>query len=78
MLLDIESWIGGLGIGLVILGIVLLIVYVWVIIDIVKNAGLSPIMKLVWIAAVIFFPVIGVLLYLFIGKNSTGTRSSRY
>ena len=80
MFLDIESWIGGLGIGMIILAIVLFIIYVWVIIDIIGRPGLSLLMKLVWIAVVVFFPVIGVILYLFIGRNSagTGTTGRRY
>lgn len=80
-LLDIETWIGGLGLGFIILGIVLLAIWIWAIIDIVRRPELNDLMKVIWIVVVIAFPFIGVILYLIFGRrtsNSTGTKETRY
>lgn len=64
------SWIADLGIGLIIIGIVLLLIWVWAIIDIARRPELSTIMKLIWIVVVVAFPFVGVILYLVFGRNT--------
>lgn len=64
------SWIADLGIGLIIIGIVLLLIWIWAIIDIARRPGLSTIMKLIWIVVVVAFPFVGVILYLVFGRST--------
>jgi ABC-type arginine transport system permease subunit len=49
------------------------IAWVWAIVDILKNE-FTGYNKLIWILVLIFVPPIGVLLYLFIGKNQKITK----
>ncbi len=49
------------------------IAWVWSIVDILKNE-FTGYNKLIWILVLIFLPPVGVLLYLFIGKNQKITK----
>lgn len=64
------SWIADLGIGLIIIGIVLLLIWIWAIIDIARRPELNALMKLIWIVVVIAFPFVGVILYLIFGRST--------
>lgn len=75
LLQDDFSWLLDLGIVAVIIGLLLLAIWVWAIIDILKRP-MSGLMKVVWVALVVFLPFIGVILYLLIGRSmSSGTHS---
>lgn len=50
------------------LGIVHLIVFIWAIIDILKS-GKAGIEKLVWIFVVLLLPVIGLIIYILMGRG---------
>ncbi len=43
--------------------------YIYILIDILKSEFVNSINKLIWLIAVIFLPLIGVILYLFVGKK---------
>lgn len=43
--------------------------YIYILIDILKSEFTNSINKLIWLIAVIFLPLIGVILYLFVGKK---------
>jgi uncharacterized membrane protein len=77
LLQDDLSWLMDLGIIAVIVGLVLLAIWIWAIVDILKRP-MSGLMKIIWIALVFFLPFIGVILYLIFGRtttsNTTGTR----
>lgn len=66
------SWLFDLGIVALIIGLVLLAIWIWAIVDILKRP-MSLLMKIIWIALVIFLPFIGVLLYIFLGRNTGST-----
>lgn len=75
LLQDDFSWLLDLGIVAVIIGLLLLAIWIWAIVDILKRP-MSNLMKVVWVALVIFLPFIGVILYLLIGRSmGTGTHS---
>lgn len=59
------------GIALLILGVVALGLWIYAIADIVKGAFSGSGSKILWLVVVIIFPIIGALVYLFIGKKST-------
>jgi uncharacterized membrane protein len=77
LLQDDLSWLMDLGIIAVIVGLILLAIWIWAIVDILKRP-MSGLMKIIWIALVFFLPFIGVILYLIFGRtttsNTTGTR----
>jgi uncharacterized membrane protein len=56
--------IGG-GIGLLIVGL-----WIWAIIDIVKSEFKDTIMKIVWLVLVIFLPLLGFFLYVIFGRGT--------
>lgn len=66
-----SSWIADLGIGLIILGIILLLIWIWAIADIARRADLSMLMKVIWVVIVIAFPFVGVILYVVFGRSTT-------
>jgi len=60
------------GLGLVfslVIGLAVLIIWVWTLLDIVKSRNKNSTEKLIWILVVIFFPFLGTLLYIAIGRK---------
>jgi hypothetical protein len=51
-----------------ILAIVHLIVFIWAIIDIFKS-GKQPMEKLLWLLVVLLLPLIGLIIYILIGRG---------
>jgi uncharacterized membrane protein len=76
LLQDDLSWLMDLGIIAVIIGLVLLAIWIWAIVDILKRP-MSGLMKIVWIALVFFLPFVGVILYLFFGRTTSNTTDTR-
>lgn len=76
LLQDDFSWLLELGFIAIIIGIILLLIWIWAVIDILKRP-MNGLMKLIWIALVIFLPFIGVILYLFFGRTTSNTHSPR-
>ncbi len=74
LLQDDLSWLMDFGIVALIVGLILLAIWIWAIVDILKRP-MSGLMKILWILLVISLPFIGVLLYLFIGRNTSNSTS---
>ena len=55
-------------VGSGILALACLAAWVWALVDILKN-DFSGLNKLIWLLLVIFLPLIGVILYYFIGRE---------
>ena len=51
------------------LGILAFAIWVYALIDILRSKFVDSTHKLIWILVVIFIPVLGAVLYLFIGKK---------
>ncbi|MEM7253297.1 MAG: PLD nuclease N-terminal domain-containing protein [Pseudomonadota bacterium] len=58
-----------MGIGKGILGLIILAANVWAILNIVQ-ARISTAIKVLWIVLVLAFPVVGFILWLFLGPRS--------
>jgi hypothetical protein len=50
--------------------IIFFAVTIWSIIDLISNSDYSTLMKLLWIVAILFFPVFGTLFYLYYGRST--------
>lgn len=50
------------------LALLLMVFWIWMLVDAVQNRGLSDGEKTGWVLAIVFFHVIGSLLYFFIGR----------
>ena len=59
----------GLGATGLIIALLLALFWIWMLIDALTNALLAPAMKLVWAALIFFFPVLGALAYLLLGRK---------
>ncbi len=65
--------IAGLGVFALIMlivgfGIALTVFWIWMLVDAVQNKGLSDGERTGWVLAIVFFHLLGSLLYLFIGR----------
>lgn len=70
LLQDDFSWLLELGFVALIIGVILLLIWIWAVVDILKRP-MPGLMKLIWIALVIFLPFLGVILYLFFGRTTS-------
>jgi hypothetical protein len=57
-----------LGLFFLLLGLASFVVWIWMLIHAVTNHGLSDGEKILWVLLIIFLPLIGVLLYFFLGR----------
>lgn len=57
------------GIGLILLTIISIALWIYAIADIVKGSLSGNSTKIMWLVAVIIFPILGAILYLLIGKK---------
>ena len=61
----------GLGAFALVLAIVVGIFWLWMLIDALTNDRLDSTMRIVWAAVIFFFPFIGALVYLFVGRRGS-------
>lgn len=57
------------------LGIASLVVWIWALVDAIKNPALDSTMRLVWILVIIFTQIVGAIIYLAVGRSGTRTPS---
>jgi hypothetical protein len=50
-------------------GIAVVAIWIWTLLDIIKTSRMNSTEKLIWILVVIFFPFLGTLLYVVIGRK---------
>lgn len=46
-----------------VLGLPLLVIWVWALVDAVRNPGFAPVARAAWVAIVVILPLLGALLY---------------
>ena len=59
------------GFMMMLIGLAALVLFVWALIDAIKNPNLSDTERIVWILVIIFVGCLGPILYLLIGRNKT-------
>lgn len=70
--MDIGNLLGGSVILLLLLGIAYLALLIFALVDLVQRP-MEPAMKLLWGAAIFFFPLLGSIVYLIVGRSMRGT-----
>ncbi|MCX7722764.1 MAG: PLDc N-terminal domain-containing protein [Verrucomicrobiae bacterium] len=55
-----------------VIGLALLAVWIWALVHAVTNRGLRDTEKIMWVLIIIVVPLIGVILYYFIGRPRAG------
>ena len=51
-----------------IISLLTFIFLIWMLVDCIQNQSLDSTMKLVWVLVIIFLPLIGSLIYYFVGR----------
>ena len=60
---------GGMMLVMVLIGLVALVLFIWALVDAIKNPNLSDTERIVWILVIIFVGCLGPILYLAIGRK---------
>jgi len=63
---------GGMVLVIMLLSLVSLALFIWALIDAIKNPRLSDNERLIWILVIVFVGCLGPILYLTIGRNKSG------
>jgi hypothetical protein len=56
------------GLASLLFGLLMLIAWVWMLVHAVTNGGLSDTEKVVWVLLIVLLPLLGMILYFFIGR----------
>jgi Phospholipase_D-nuclease N-terminal len=64
---------GGMMLVMILLGLAALALWLWALIDAIRNPALDPTMRIVWILVIVLTSWIGALIYLAIGRNATAS-----
>jgi hypothetical protein len=69
---------GGIGLLLTcvfgIVGLLLFIFWVWMLIDAIRNPGLSDTERIIWVLVIVFAaPPLGAIIYFFVGRSKTAS-----
>ena len=67
----------GLQLFLLFIGIALIAIWVWALIDILTSKFKEDLMQIVWLLVVFFLPFLGVILYLLIGRSMKVPQSTQ-
>jgi hypothetical protein len=67
---------GILWILMLVLGIAALGVWLWALVDAIRNPALDGTMRIVWVLVIIFTQIIGAIIYLAVGRSSKTPRSA--
>jgi len=71
------GWLGGgMAIVILLIGLVCLAIWIWALIDAIRNPALESTMRIVWLLVIFFTGIIGAIIYLLIGR-SRGTAIAR-
>lgn len=52
-------------------------IVIWSISDLMSNSDYSAVAKLIWVAVILFFPVLGTLFYLYYGRSEKHLSKNR-
>ena len=51
------------------LGLACFVFWVWMLVHAITNKGISDVEKIMWVLVIIFLPLIGSIIYFFVGKS---------
>ena len=54
---------------LAVIGLLLFVFWIWMLIDAIKNPGLSSTERIVWVLVVVFLHLLGAIIYFFAGRR---------
>jgi hypothetical protein len=56
---------------MIVLGLAALALWIWALIDAIRNPALDPTMRIVWVLVIVLTSWIGALIYLAVGRSGT-------
>ena len=62
-------YLGGIGISDILLILIPLILWIWALINVIKSDFKNESLKIIWVIVIILLPIVGSLLYYFIGRS---------
>lgn len=73
------AWgVGGFLFFWVVLAILALVLFIWALVDTIRNPALDGAMKIVWVLVILCLPILGAILYLLIGRSYETPRHHTY
>lgn len=60
---------GGMILISLIIGLAVLALWIWAIVDAIRNPVLSDTERIVWILVIFFFPILGAIIYAVVGRG---------
>lgn len=55
---------------MILLGVAALAVWIWALIDAIRNPGLDDTMRIVWVLVIVFTGILGAIIYLILGRST--------
>ncbi len=71
-MLEVGEFVGGAFLIMLLLGIAALALIIYALVDLFKRP-MDNTLKIIWALAILFFPIIGSVVYLIIGRSMRGT-----
>ena len=63
---------------MVLLGIIAVVVWIWALIDAIRNPGLEDTMRIVWVLVIVFTGILGAIIYLIVGRSTQAGMHGRF
>lgn len=67
---DAAGWGIGMFLITVVLAIAAVVLWVWALVDAIRNPALDDTMRIVWVLVIVFTGFIGAIIYLLIGRST--------
>ena len=67
---DAAGWGIGMFLIMVVLAIAAVVLWVWALVDAIRNPALEDTMRIVWVLVIVFTGFIGAIIYLLIGRST--------
>ncbi|MBW3542403.1 MAG: PLD nuclease N-terminal domain-containing protein [Planctomycetes bacterium] len=68
--LDPIGFVAGLGAVWLIVGLVMLVAWIWALVDAIRNPHLDDMMRIVWVLVIALTGIIGAIIYALVGRRT--------
>lgn len=68
---------GGMLLFSLLIGLLIFALWIWAIVDAIRNPRLTDTLRIVWILVIFFFPLIGAIIYALVGRGGASGLPSK-
>jgi hypothetical protein len=68
---------GGMVLFSLLIGLLIFVLWIWAIVDAIRNPALSDTQRLIWILVIFFFPILGAIIYAVAGRGGSSGLPSK-